>query len=114
MNGDIAMFSVAAIEPSDEQREANRNRKTPANGVTWWECIVCLRPTNPDSKGVSWVLMSEHGDLYPNIVTDEEAAASEHGWMGAHPVGASCARKIPAAYKAPANPSTQGGAPNAS
>ena len=65
---------------------------------SWWECAVCGRPTNPKSTGAAWARMSEGGELYPAGTTDEQVVASGHGDMGGHPIGASCARKIPKVY----------------
>lgn len=90
------MFDLSSVRVSDERWESNG--RTASKGPNDWRCMVCNRGVNEDGKGVVWVSMSNMGNLYPSGTTEDVMAATE-GDMGGQPVGADCARKIPAQYK---------------
>lgn len=90
------MFDLSTIRVPDARWESNGN--LPSQGDGDWRCIVCNRGVNTESKGVVWVHMSEDWNAYPNGTTEEIAVATE-GDMGYHPVGANCAKKVPANYR---------------
>lgn len=98
METTLVMFDLPAIQPGWERVDKNRAMRPAGWDESWWECAVCGRPTNQNAAGSVWARMSEGGELYPAGTTDEQVAASGHGDMGGHPIGASCARKIPKAY----------------
>lgn len=56
-------------------------------------CIVCNRPMRDDE--VTWVHMSTGGDLFPIALGNYDDVNSQ----GCFPVGNSCKKKIPAAYR---------------
>jgi len=83
-----------------EQKEINRGRKS-SKSHDWNECICCGRALNPSAK-LFWVHWSFSGNLYPVNISDEVAYAHPEGDQGWFPVGADCAKKIPAEYKSKA------------
>lgn len=89
------MFDLSTVRVTDARWEANEKTKT---GPSDLRCIVCNRAVDPDAKGVIWLHMSEQWNAYPKG-TSEEVALEFEGDMYYHPVGASCAKKIPAEYR---------------
>ena len=83
-----------------EQKEANRSRRNEKN-ASYDECICCGRALNPSAK-LFWVHWSFSGNLYPVNISDEAANEHPEGDQGWFPVGADCAKKIPAEYKSKA------------
>lgn len=95
----IPMFDLSSVQLTWERREKNSQMRPKGWESRWWECLVCGRPTRFDQPGNISVHMSGDGTLFPTATTHEEAEASPAGDMGCFPVGSSCARKIPAAYR---------------
>jgi|SaaInlStandDraft_6_1057023.scaffolds.fasta_scaffold273719_2 hypothetical protein len=86
-------FDLGTIQPSDEARERNAQRPVPTHG-TPNECAVCARPINEDAKTTKWV-ECVGGGMSAWSREAPEADRQDGGYMGCHPVGPTCARKIP-------------------
>lgn len=91
------MFDINAVRVSAD--EWDKNGQKSADG----RCMVCNRPVNDAQAGTWWVWMASDSKLFPMDADDDAAAAYEHDDMGLQPVGATCARKIPKAYRTKAD-----------
>jgi hypothetical protein len=90
---------VPLPQSSDKAREANGRKK--AVGDNDERCVVGNSPINDKSPAVGWVHLSTAGNLFPASVTVEEVEAvpnATEGTMYFHPVGSSCAKRIPKGY----------------
>ena len=81
---------------SDATRERNLNREGPDDWDGSFRCSLCERPLVEGPRTV-YVNRVDGGWSFAPV-----GAAVDHsdpGYVGLHPVGPTCARKIPAAYR---------------
>lgn len=60
-------------------------------------CIVCGKRVGANAI---WVVLGEGGDVLIAPENDEDAMATDSGYMGWWPVGPECGRTVPAEYRA--------------
>jgi len=94
----IKLFDLVQVPP--EERDRNELRKASKNCD--WNCSLCGRPINTDSKKVRWVECIAGGYVCVPALqyTDTERTEIEglDCYMALQPVGPTCAKKIPSEY----------------
>lgn len=90
-------FDLSSIQPTSEGWD--RNSRLPAKGSHDERCMACNRPmaNYDDQKGTAMVHMDTEGKLIRIGSADDDDEFE--GSQGCFPIGAECAKKIPAAFR---------------
>ena len=97
-----AILDIADLAPDEKTQARNENMPSPdawAPGQAC-PCTVCGRPVDTWSANTWWVEAVD-GDVHSLYPRDAAVPADDMdpGYMGHHPVGPTCAKKIPERYR---------------
>jgi len=99
----IELLEIESLAPTTKQIERNEGRRIPDkwNADDVIPCVVCGRPLNPKVQATWWIEAVEGSPLilFPRDAGIDAGSLDDGSYMGCHPIGSTCAKKIPMRYR---------------